>query len=324
MRAAACQYGPVGGNGVPIVIDGGLSTALQQAGRELDHPLWTARLVADDPEAIIDAHLAYLRAGARVLVTSSYQASAAGFLASGHDEAAATALLARTTVLARTAIERFAAERPAAERPAGTVDRLFVAASVGPYGAVLADGSEYRGDYAIGHRALVAFHRDRLRVLVTSAPDLLAIETMPSAAEARAVAEALEPLATLSSWCSFGCRSGTQTWAGDAIEDAVVAALAIPGVKALGVNCTAPQHIDELLGRIAAVTSLPLVVYPNRGAGWDAATNSWRAAVTDPFTVEDVSRWVALGARFVGGCCGVGPDDVATLVRRLASERPER
>ena len=316
MRAAACQYGPVGGNGVPIVIDGGLSTALQQAGRELDHPLWTARLVAADPEAIIDAHLAYLRAGARVLVTSSYQASAAGFLASGHDEAAATALLVRTTVLARTAIERFAAERPA-----GTVDRLFVAASVGPYGAVLADGSEYRGDYAIGHRALVAFHRDRLRVLVASAPDLLAIETMPSAAEARAVAEALEPLATLSSWCSFGCRSGTQTWAGDAIEDAVVAALTIPGMKALGVNCTAPQHIDELLGRIAAVTSLPLVVYPNRGAGWDAATNSWRAAVTDPFTVEDVSRWVALGARFVGGCCGVGPDDVATLVRRLASER---
>ncbi len=306
----------MGGTGAPIVIDGGLSTALQQAGHDLDQPLWTARLVATDPEAIVDAHLAYLRAGARVLVTASYQASAAGFLASGHDEATATALIARTTALARVAIERFAAEHAGS-----AAAHVFVAASVGPYGAVLADGSEYRGDYAIGHRALVAFHRDRLRVLVASAPDLLAIETIPSAAEARAVAEALESLATLSSWCSFGCRSGTQTWAGDAIEDAVVAALTIPGLKALGVNCTAPQHIDELLGRIATVTSLPLVVYPNRGAGWDVTTNAWRAAVADPFTVDDVSRWVALGARFVGGCCGFGPDDIATLTRRLASER---
>jgi homocysteine S-methyltransferase len=292
---------------MPIVIDGGLSTALAQAGHDLDHPLWTARLVVDEPQAIVAAHLAYLRAGARVLVTASYQASAAGFVADGQDAEAAVGLLARTTALAREAVERFAAEDPMGA--AATV----VAASVGPYGAVLADGSEYRGDYAISYDELVVFHRERSRVLVASAPDLLAIETIPGVIEAQAIAEALRSGDAIDAWCAFSCRSGSETCAGDPIEDAVAAALGIPGLVAVGVNCTAPEHVDELLTRIRAVTSLPLVVYPNLGAAWDGAAKRWVGPGADAMSAAAVRRWSALGTRYVGGCCGTGPVDIARL-----------
>ena len=291
------------------LIDGGLSSALSEMGCDLDHPLWTARLLLDDPETLVAAHLAYLRAGARVLISASYQASRRGFAALGLDAAAADAALVRTTELAREAVRRAAAEGLDAHG-------VRVAASVGPYGAVLADGSEYTGAYPIDHAALVRFHAERLAVLVASGPDLLACETFPGAFEARAVAEALAGGPEVPAWVTFTCRSDRATANGDAVEAAVEAALGVPGLVAVGVNCTAPEHVGELLRRIARVTYLPLVAYPNSGQRWDAAHKRW---LGDASVIGDaVDGWVASGARLVGGCCGVGPADIAALGRRLA------
>lgn len=300
------------------VLDGGLSTALAARGHDLDHPLWTARLLLDRPDELVAAHLDFLRAGAGVVITSSYQASRRGFAALGLDGAAADAALRATTALARRAVARHASETGGRPAP--------VAASVGPYGAVLADGSEYTGRYDVGHAGLVEFHAERLAVLVDSRPDLLAVETLPGAAEAAAVAEALARVAARPDgaspppvWVSFTCPSGTHTAAGDRVEDAVAAARSVPGLAMVGVNCTAPDQVAALLGRIGAVADLPLVAYPNSGQTWDAAAKRWRGEAHAGF--DAIDDWVALGARLVGGCCGVGPDGIAALTRRLSGHR---
>lgn len=287
------------------IVDGGLSTALEEAGHRLDDRLWTARLLIDDPEAIVAAHLAFLRAGARVLITSSYQASEEGLVAAGLAPDEAITALRSTTALAVEARRRFAAEDP---EGAGDV---LVAASVGPYGATLGDGSEYRAP-VVEEATLIAFHSARLRLLVDTQPDLLAIETISSSREARAIGRALDGLAPMPAWMSFTCRDGATTWGGDPIEEAVTAAVAIPSVIAVGVNCTAPADVAALLERIGRVTDLPLVAYPNGGQSWDAVAKDWTGAQAG-LAGPDVAVWVGLGAEYLGGCCGVGPSGVAAL-----------
>ena len=274
------------------VLDGGLSTVLEDAGFDLRHPLWTARLIAENPEALVEAHLSYLRAGAEIVITSSYQADAAG--------------LASTTALAREAVERHHAERP-------DLERALVAASVGPFGATRADGSEYHGSYGIDHAALRDFHASRLAVLIESGPDLLAIETIPTVAEANAIADALGGLDPLPSWLAFTCRDGSHTAGGDRIEDAIETAARIPGLVAVGVNCTSPGFIEPLLRRATTVTDLPLIAYANGGQVWNAEAGVWEGnavAADDPAVV---STWLDTGAQIVGGCCGVGPGGIAGL-----------
>jgi homocysteine S-methyltransferase len=305
--------------GALTVLDGGLSTALAARGHDLDHPLWTARLLLDDPDALVAAHLDFLRAGASVVTTSSYQASRAGLASFGLAAAgAADRALAATTALARRAVARHALDAPG--------PTPLVAASVGPFGAVLADGSEYTGRYPIGHDELVSFHAERLAVLVDSQPDLLAVETLPGADEATAVAEALARVAarpgtapTPPAWVTFTCPSPAHTAAGDRIEDAARAAQQVPGLALVGVNCTAPSHVGSLLARLGSVTDLPLIAYPNSGQTWDPDGNRWLGEPDAAFAALD--DWVALGARWIGGCCGVGPDGIAALARRVRSGR---
>ena len=280
------------------VIDGGLSTVLEEQGFDLRHPLWTARLITENPEALVEAHLAYLRAGAEVVITASYQASVDGFVAGGLSRAEAEAALRSTTALAREAVARHGSG-------------ALVAASVGPYGATLADGSEYHGDYAITDEALRQFHAERLALLAESAPDLLAIETIPSAREALALRDALEGN-TLPAWFAFTCRDDARTASGDRIEDAIAIAASVPGVIAVGVNCTDPVFIGPLLERAASVTDLPLVAYGNAGQAWNAAAGVWEGTAAASFPVD---RWVEAGARLIGGCCGVGPAGIAALRR---------
>lgn len=288
------------------VLDGGLSTALEQAGHDLDHDLWTAQLLLKEPEAIIRAHLAYLAAGAEILITASYQASVAGLVAQGLTRSEAFALIGLTTELAREAVTRFDRLHP-------TVVPALVAASVGPYGATLADGSEYHGEYAIGAGLLTEFHTERLEILIASGPDLLACETIPSVLEATCLLQALDRLPATPAWVTYSCRNGAETSAGDPIETAIEAVAGHPGIVAVGVNCTSPTFVGELLERAARVTDLPLVAYANSGQQWDALHNCWVGPPTPADDPALLDRWLAAGARIIGGCCGVGPDGIERL-----------
>jgi homocysteine S-methyltransferase len=296
--------------GEPILLDGGLSTQLEAQGNDLSDRLWSARLLIEAPDEIVAAHLAYFRAGARVATTASYQATFEGFAGRGIDHDAAADLLRGSIALAAEARARARDEDAAAGRPARA---RFVAASVGPYGAMQADGSEYRGRYGLTAARLRDFHRERLEVLASTPADVLAAETIPEVEEAAAVAALLGEVSGAAAWVSFSCADGGHLRSGAPIEEGVAAVDGVPGVLAVGVNCTAPGHVDELVGRIRAATALPIVVYPNSGEGWDAAARRWTGRGSDRVDAAAATRWRSLGASLIGGCCRVTPDQVAGL-----------
>lgn len=280
-----------------IVLDGGLSTALEQRGADLSGALWTARLLAEEPERIAAAHRDFYLAGARVATTASYQASVEGL---GDD---APRLIARSVEIARQV-------RDELDDP-----DLLVAASVGPYGAFLADGSEYRGRYGVPATRLRDFHLPRLELLAAAGPDLIAVETVPDVEEAEVLVPLLEEVG-LPAWLSYSVRGDT-TNAGQPLSEAYAVLAGSPALVAAGVNCS---DQDDVLGAVraaVAATGLPAVAYPNRGGSWDAEAKRW--AYGDPVDLDLVEAWAAAGAAYVGGCCGNGPEDIAGLAARVAS-----
>ncbi|MDH6579471.1 homocysteine S-methyltransferase [Kitasatospora sp. MAP5-34] len=286
----------------PLVLDGGLSNQLAEAGYDLSDELWSARLLADEPEAIVRAHAGYFAAGAEVAITASYQASFAGFARRGVGRAEAARLLGSSVELAREAARRTPGDRP-----------RWVAASVGPYGAVLADGSEYRGRYGLSEAELERFHRPRLEVLAAAGPDVLAIETIPDADEARALLRAVRGLG-VPVWLSYSVE-GAHTRAGQPLAEAFALAAEADEVIAVGVNCCTPEDAGRAVRIAAEVTGKPVVVYPNSGEKWDAEARDWQGGWS--FRPEAVAGWLADGARLVGGCCRVGQEQIAGLVQAV-------
>ncbi|WP_436954360.1 homocysteine S-methyltransferase [Streptomyces sp. SudanB182_2057] len=290
-----------------VVLDGGMSNQLESAGHDLSDELWSARLLAERPEAVTEAHLAYFRAGASVAITASYQATFEGFGKRGIGRAEAARLLARSVDLARTAARR--AADTGVRRP------LWVAASVGPYGAMLADGSEYRGRYELGVAELERFHRPRIETLAAAAPDVLALETVPDADEAAALLRAVRGLG-VPAWLSYTV-DGRRTRAGQPLEEAFALAADAEEVIAVGVNCCAPGDVGPAVEIAARVTGKPVVVYPNSGEGWDAGARAWRGGAT--FGAAQVTAWREAGARLIGGCCRVGPESIGEIARTLGA-----
>jgi homocysteine S-methyltransferase len=291
--------------GGTLVLDGGMSNQLESAGHDLSDELWSARLLAERPEAITEAHLAYFEAGADVAITASYQATFEGFARRGIDRERAAGLLALSVDLAREAADR--ARAKGAGRP------LWVAASAGPYGAMLADGSEYRGRYGRTVAELEAFHRPRLEVLAAAGPDVLALETVPDTDEAAALLRAVRGLG-VPAWLSYTV-SGDRTRAGQPLREAFALAADADEVIAVGVNCCAPGDVDAAVETAARVTGKPVVVYPNSGETWDARARAWDGRTT--FATTRVTGWRDAGARLIGGCCRVGPQEIASIAETL-------
>lgn len=285
-----------------VAIDGGFATQLEDQGADLSGNLWSARLLDEDPEQIVRAHRAYVAAGARVLITSSYQASRKGFRDVGMTNEQADRLLGLSIELAARAVE---------QENAG--DRVLVAASVGPYGAILHDGSEYRGNYGVSNADLVGFHRERLDVLVASDPDLIAVETIPDVLEAEAIVDVLADHPDVPAWISFSCRDELSVCAGQSFAEAVQVAASAPTVRAVGINCTAPSHVAGLLRSAveAGGATIPFVVYPNAGRVWDGVNSVWLGSGDDLLPEAAITEWAHLGARLIGGCCGLGPEAIA-------------
>ncbi|MEU5747536.1 homocysteine S-methyltransferase [[Kitasatospora] papulosa] len=283
-----------------VLLDGGLSNQLEAQGCDLSDALWSAGLLSDELRQIEAAHRAYARAGAQVLITASYQATFEGFARRGIGRARAAELMAGSVELARRA-------------GADTGRESWVAASVGPYGAMLADGSEYRGRYGMTVRELVRFHRPRVETLAAAGPDVLALETVPDADEAEALLRAVQDL-DVPVWLSYSV-AGDRTRAGQPLAEAFGLAAGIDQVVAVGVNCCDPADADRAVEVAAAATGKPVVVYPNSGEEWDADGRDWTGRST--FEPGRVRHWRKAGARLVGGCCRVGPSDIEALGARL-------
>ena len=288
----------------PRIIDGGLATTLEARGIPLHPRLWSAGVFLERPRAVEQVHREFLEAGADLLISASYQMSFAGLEREGLSHAAAATAMRGTVALARRAARDF-------DR------RVLVAASVGTYGATLADGSEYRGDYDLDQSGLVEFHRERLDVLGKSGADLLAVETVPAAEEARAIGELLSEGEGIDAWVSFSCRDGGRLRDGTPIGDLARLLDDCPRVVALGINCTDPQHVASLIDALREGTSKRVVVYPNSGERWDAAARCWSGGFARARFLELAAGWVRQGVWAVGGCCRIGPSEIRELRGRF-------
>jgi homocysteine S-methyltransferase len=290
-----------------IVLDGALATELERRGADLVDPLWSAKYLVEQPELIRQVHREYFNAGADVATTATYQASFEGFGRRGFDLAAAADLMRGAVTLAIEARDDFWA---LPENRQGRL-RPLVAASIGPYGAFLADGSEYRGRYGLSESELKAFHRPRLEVLAEAGADLLAFETIPCLGEALALAELLTEFPSLSAWMSFSCQDGRRNCEGQLVAECAAALQPFTQIAALGVNCTRPEHLASLLRHMGARTDKPLLAYPNSGEQYDPVAKTWLGCA-EGFAARSRS-WFEAGARLIGGCCRTTPGDIAVL-----------
>lgn len=296
------------------VLDGAMATELERRGVATGGPLWSARALREAPEAVLDVHRAYLAAGADVLLTASYQVSTMGFAAAGAPDPARAAAEALRQSVASAMQARDEARTEIRDR------QVLVAVSLGPYGAALANGAEFHGEYGFAsrreeQRALVAFHRERIAVLAETGADLLAFETVPSQGEARAIAEALAEWPELAAWISWTCREGGLTAHGEAVRDCAGSVEGVPQIVAAGVNCTHPGPILGLLAELRAGTEKPLVVYPNSGEGWDKEQRCWTGNADVPAFGALALEWFRAGAQLVGGCCRTGPEHVKAVAQ---------
>ena len=277
-----------------IKLDGGLSTALENNGNKLTTSLWTGELIKSNPAEITKAHLDFINAGAQIIITSSYQLSYSGCGARGWSEQETDQALITSTKLAKDAVDQ-------------SGKAVKVAASVGPYGASLADGSEYKGNYGVTKTVLKDFHSRRLELLISTSPDYLALETMPDTFEVEILLELLKDC-PIPFWISYSCRQGNQTNAGQSFQAAVDLARE---AMAVGINCTKPELITDLLR--SASSSKPFIVYPNSGRVWDAKNKVWTGSGSAGFSDQLISEWVGAGAQIIGGCCGIGSTEIEKL-----------
>ena len=306
-----------------VVIDGALATELEHRGCDLHDSLWSAKVLLEQPEMIQQVHYDYFKAGADCAITASYQATIEGFAKRGLNEQQAIALIQRSVQLAISARDEFWADE---SNRIGRV-KPFVAASVGPYGAFLADGSEYRGNYGLTEKELMDFHRPRMKALIEAGADILACETIPCPIEARALVKLLGEYQGVHAWISFSCRDEAHVCEGEKLAECIRQIESSPQVAAVGVNCTSPIYISSLIREAKKATDKPILVYPNSGETYDPNKKDWnispeRSRRDSPVHYsfgEQAREWYDAGARMIGGCCRTTPEDIQVIASWVRS-----
>ncbi|KAI5083304.1 hypothetical protein GOP47_0003047 [Adiantum capillus-veneris] len=308
-----------------LIIDGGLATHLEHLGANINDPLWSALCLLNNPELIRQVHWEFLEAGAQIIITASYQATIPGFCSKGLSLSEAEELLRRSVLLALEARDAFWKYRQGAVINDVKLQPALVSASIGSYGAFLADGSEYSGNYGpeITLESLKDFHRRRLQILVEAKPDLIAFETTPNRLETQAYVDLLrEESIDIPAWITFNSKDGINVVSGDSFEECVKLAASSPGVIAVGINCTPPRFIHGLILAAKEVTTKPIVIYPNSGETWDGDKKEWvpSTGVSDVDFVSYVWKWKEAGASLIGGCCRTTPKTIKGLTEALKKQ----
>ena len=298
-----------------IIIDGALASELQRRGCDLNDSLWSAKVLIEQPQLIEQVHYDYFKAGADCAITASYQATPRGFAQKGMDNTQSIALIKKSVELAQQAKQRYLAEIPQ-HKP------LLIAGSVGPYGAYLANGSEYTGDYQLSESEFIDFHRIRMQALIEAEVDLLACETMPCFAEIKALSKLLQQFPHMTCWFSMTLKDAKHISDGTPLSIVVEYLNQVDQVIAIGVNCIALDKVTSALTTLQQLTAKPLIVYPNSGEQYDPSTKQWHKNHQHNCTfTNQVATWTKLGAKLIGGCCQTTPSDIVEISHLLVNEK---
>ncbi|MDO4898038.1 MAG: homocysteine S-methyltransferase [Rothia sp. (in: high G+C Gram-positive bacteria)] len=288
------------------VLDGAMATELEKLGVDTTSSLWSASALLHQPDAVTSVHRAYFEAGANVATTNTYQANIAAFVQLGLSEAEAANIIRRAVHSAVTARHEVTLRNP--NHP------MVVAGSVGPYGAFLADGSEYTGAYRLTEGEYKDFHRSRIQLLLEAGVDCLALETMPNAGEVRALLSLLsEEFPQAEAWLSFSVADAEHLCDGTALSEVLPEVNSCDQVLAVGVNCLDCLKVTPVLQVLAQLTHKPLLAYPNSGETYDPVTKTWQQAPAHRRLGELAGAWGQAGVSLVGGCCRTSPSDIAEL-----------
>jgi len=295
-----------------MIVDGAMATELEAMGCDLNDELWSAKVLAEQPELIKRVHLSYFAAGADCGITASYQATVAGYMKKGYSEEYAEGLIIRSVKLLSEARDEWWESEG---KSSGRVYPL-IAAAVGPYGAFLADGSEYRGGYGVPKEVIGDFHKRRMELLWNAGAEILAIETIPSLEEALITAEITEKI-DADCWISFSCKNEKEISEGTSIAECAEKLNKFNCVKAIGLNCTAPQFVESLIKEIKSVSVKPVVVYPNSGEEYDAVTKTWHGSKDGKTYGQWAENWYKAGTEVIGGCCRTTPANIKEVYELL-------
>lgn len=290
------------------ILDGAFGTMLQNKGYDINDELWSAKFLNENPKVIAQIHTDYLQAGADCIITASYQASFEGFMKKGFSEQKAKELIQSSIFIAQKARDDFWNNFSHKD----TRPKPIVAASIGPYGAYLADGSEYSGDYKISDKELEAFHKKRLLTILEAKPDILACETIPSFKEAQILSDLLKKH-PYPAWISFSAKDAKHIHSGEEIKECARWFEKQDHIYALGINCTAPEFAALLIEEIRSVSSKPIVLYPNTGTAYNPITKQWQESTFNNTYGQLSYFWYQKGANAIGGCCGTTPKEIEQI-----------
>ena len=294
-----------------IVIDGALASELQRRGCDLNDSLWSAKVLIEQPELIQQVHYDYFVAGADCAITASYQATPMGFAPKGIELEESIKLIKTSVKLAQQAKMQYLNDIKEDKA-------LLIAGSVGPYGAYLANGSEYTGDYQLSESEFIAFHKDRVAALIDAGVDILACETMPSFLEIKALAKLIQQFPMVNCWFSLTLKDQKHISDGTPLTEVIEYLNSIEQIVSVGINCIALEKVTPALKVLSKLTSKPLIVYPNSGEQYDPTTKQWHKNHDHNCTfANQLDVWINLGAKLIGGCCQTTPDDIVEIHQLL-------
>ncbi|MFT9372305.1 homocysteine S-methyltransferase [Liquorilactobacillus hordei] len=286
-----------------LVLDGAMATELEKAGVDTANELWSATALLDAPQKITNVHQNYFRAGADIAITNTYQATKQAFMKQGMSAAKSSELIKQAVFCAQKARNEYSENK-----------NLLLAGSIGPYGAFLADGSEYTGNYNLSIKAFQDFHYPRMKALVEAGVDLFAIETQPNFIELEAITELLErKFSEMTAWIALSIKDSRHLCDGTSLEKVVKYLEQFENISAIGVNCTALENITPALKEIQPLTTKPLVVYPNNGDIYDPISKKWKINPQAKTFSDLVPTWISAGAKIIGGCCRTTPENIREI-----------
>ena len=294
-----------------MIIDGALASELQRRGCDLNDSLWSAKVLIEQPELIQQVHYDYFVAGADCAITASYQATPMGFAPKGIELEESIKLIKTSVKLAQQAKMQYLNDIKQDKA-------LLIAGSVGPYGAYLANGSEYTGDYQLSESEFIAFHKDRVTALIDAGVDILACETMPSFLEIKALVKLIQQFPMVNCWFSLTLKDQQHISDGTPLTEVIEYLNGIEQIVSVGINCIALEKVTPALEVLSKLTSKPLIVYPNSGEQYDPTTKQWHKNHHHNCTfANQLDTWIKLGAKLIGGCCQTTPEDIVEIHQLL-------
>ncbi|MFQ1055470.1 homocysteine S-methyltransferase [Gilliamella apicola] len=294
-----------------MIIDGALASELQRRGCDLNDSLWSAKVLIEQPELIQQVHYDYFKAGADCAITASYQATPMGFAQKGIELEESIKLIKTSVKLAQQAKMQYLNDIKQDKA-------LLIAGSVGPYGAYLANGSEYTGDYQLSESEFIAFHKDRVTALIDAGVDILACETMPSFLEIKALVKLIQQFPIVNCWFSLTLKDQQHISDGTPLTEVIEYLNSIEQIVSVGINCIALEKVTPALEVLSKLTGKPLIVYPNSGEQYDPTTKQWHKNHHHNCTfANQLDTWIKLGAKLIGGCCQTTPEDIVEIHQLL-------